>query len=68
MSRRPGEKPRTLPESWHPDVLDPLEREEYDHLAGYGMTADEIVRRLGWSIETIGRRAHRRNTERSTPE
>lgn len=60
MPRTPHTKPQTLPATWHPDLLDPIEREEYDHLAEYGMPAEAIMRRLGWSIEAMGRRAHRR--------
>lgn len=67
MTRRAHQKPGRLPEAWTPDLLDPIEREEYDHLAGYGMTADQIAGRLGWSIEAMGRRAHRRNTEGKQP-
>ncbi|AMS03065.1 hypothetical protein SEA_LEONARD_73 [Gordonia phage Leonard] len=54
----------TLPDGWTPDTLDPLEREEFDHLVGYGISYEDAIRRLNLgSIATIGRRAHRRNTE-----
>ncbi|QGJ95856.1 hypothetical protein J1770_gp71 [Gordonia phage EMoore] len=61
---RKGEVPQKLPDAWSPDQLDPLDREEVEHLVGYGISYEEAISRLGiGSIATIGRRAHRRNTE-----
>ena len=53
-----GRRVRVLPEGWSPDVLDPLEREEYDHLAGFGLSPTEVIQRLGWSMETMAKRKY----------
>ncbi|UAK38364.1 hypothetical protein K8O93_00760 [Gordonia bronchialis] len=50
----------SLPRDWTPDVLDPIEREEYDHLAGFGLSPTEIVVRLGWPVDAMARRHYGR--------
>lgn len=53
-------KPTRLPELWTPDLLDPIAREEYDHLAAFGWPAERILPRIGITIESACRHAYAR--------
>ncbi|AMS03691.1 hypothetical protein SEA_BETTERKATZ_56 [Gordonia phage BetterKatz] len=53
-----------LPDDWSPVVLDDLEREEFDHLAGYGMAPTDIMRRLKWQPGTLANRWRRYKEEK----
>lgn len=57
-------RPRRLPDKWDPDCLERFDRMEYDHLADFGLTPDEIVRRLGWSLQNLTRRSQRYTDEK----
>ncbi|QPO17153.1 hypothetical protein SEA_LILBEANIE_75 [Gordonia phage Lilbeanie] len=57
VARKPHWKPidPVLPKGWTPEYLDRFDRLDYDHLIGYGCTPEEALRRMGKSVDAVGK-------------